>query len=92
MSWRNGCHGNDFPTRFGTPAVGTGAERGWYVSAGEGKGFAIAIGDPKDNFVGAMGTFFVDGGKSLDKTKFNLAANPNLFDAGRLRGISGHLS
>ncbi len=78
--------GNDFPTRFGTPAVGTGAERGWYVTAGQGKGFNMSSGDPKDNFVGAMGTFYVDGGKSLDKTKFNLAANPNLFEAGSTPG------
>lgn len=78
--------GTDFPTRFGTPAVGTGAERGWYMTAGVGKGFSIGNGDPKDGFVGAMGAYFIDGGKSLDKTKFNLAANPNLFDAGSTAG------
>jgi hypothetical protein len=42
--------------------------------------------DPKDGFVGSMGTFFVDGGKSLDRAKFNLAANPNLFEAGSTPG------
>jgi len=74
--------GADFPTRFGTPAVGTGPERGWYLSAGQGKGFAISIGDPKQNFVGSTGTFFADGGKSLNSATFNLTANPNLFEPG----------
>jgi hypothetical protein len=74
--------GNDFPTRFGTPAVGVGAERGWYLSAGVGKGFSMGAGEPKDTYIGSMGTYFVDGGKSLDKTKFNLAPNPNLFASG----------
>ncbi len=78
--------GADFPTRFGTPAVGTGAERGWYLTAGVGKGFNMGRGDPKDNFIGAMGTYFTDGGKSLDKAKFNLTANPNLFEAGSTAG------
>lgn len=78
--------GTDFPTRFGTHAVGVGPERGWYMTAGVGKGFNIGTGDPKDNFVGSMGAYFVDGGKSLDKTKFNLAANPNLFEAGSTAG------
>jgi len=76
----------DFLTRFGTPAVGEGAERGWYMTAGAGKGFNIGRGDPKDNFIGAMGTYFTDGGKSLDKTKFNLTGNPNLFEAGSTAG------
>jgi hypothetical protein len=74
--------GADFPTRFGTPAIGTGAERGWYVSGGQGKGFNVVFGDPRDTFVGSMGTFYVDGGKSFDRAKFNLAANPNLFESG----------
>jgi hypothetical protein len=78
--------GADFPTRFGTPAVGSGAQRGWFMSAGVGKGFSIGNGEPKDGFVGATGAYYVDGGKSLDKTKFNLAANPNLFEAGSTAG------
>jgi len=77
--------GNDFPTRFGTHAVGVGAERGWYLSSGVGKGFNSSKNPPNDPracFIGSMGTFYVDGGKSLDGSKFNLKANPNLFEAG----------
>ncbi len=81
--------GNDFPTRFGTPAVGTGVERGWYISSGVGKGFSAATNPPSDPracFIGSMGAYFVDGGKSLDGSKFNLAANANQFQAGSTPG------
>jgi hypothetical protein len=77
--------GTDYPTRFGTHAVGVGPERGWYVSGNVSKGYNIAS-DPKDNFVGSMGQFFVDGGRSLDRMKFNLSANPNLFLPGSTAG------
>jgi hypothetical protein len=77
--------GADFPTRFGTHAVGVGPERGWYVAGNVSKGYAIT-GDPRHNFVGSMGQFFVDGGKSLNAATFNLAANPNLFEAGSTAG------
>jgi hypothetical protein len=74
--------GADFPTRFGTHAVGVGAERGWYLTGGVGKGFNMSAGDPRDEFIGSIGTFYADGGKSLDRTKFVLTGNPNLFQAG----------
>jgi hypothetical protein len=78
--------GADFPTRFGTHAVGVGAERGWYLGAGVGKGFSIGNGEPRTTFIGSMGEFFVNGGKSLSSAAFNLAANPNLFDPGSTPG------
>jgi hypothetical protein len=77
--------GTDAPTRFGTHAVGLGTERGWYVSGNVSRGYDIS-NDPRDNFVSAMGEFFVDGGRSLDRTRFDLAANPNLFAPGSTPG------
>jgi hypothetical protein len=74
--------GADFPTRFGTHAVGLGAERGWYLSGGAGKGFNMDAGEPRQQFIGSIGTFYTDGGKSLNSATFNLTANPNLFQAG----------
>jgi hypothetical protein len=77
--------GADFPTRFGTHAVGIGTERGWYVSGNVSRGYDI-IGNPRENFIGSMGQFFVDGGKSLDSHHFDLSANANLFEAGSTAG------
>lgn len=77
--------GTDFPTRFGTHAVGVGAERGWYVSGNVSRGYSVT-NDPLDNFVGSMGQFFTDGGKSLDRSRFDLSANPNLFEPGSTPG------
>jgi hypothetical protein len=74
--------GADFSTRFGTHPVGVGAQRGWFTAAGVGKGLGIGISEPRDMFIGCMGEFFVDGGKSLNRATFNLAPNPNVFDAG----------
>jgi len=82
--------GIDFPTRFGTHAIGIGPERGWYVSAGSARGFSTTspsfLNAPKDAFVTSMGTFFADGGKSLDKTKLDLRANSNIFESGSTAG------
>jgi len=76
--------GADKTTIFGSHPTGTGAERGWYVSSGQGRGF---VGDSryanaKDFFVAATGTWYVDGGKERDPAKFDLTPNPNYFDAG----------
>ena len=78
--------GNPFPTLFGTHAVGVGAERGWYLSAGVGKGFTMGVGDPRHTFVGSTGTFFTNGGKTLNSAQFDLTANANLFNAGSTAG------
>lgn len=78
--------GRDFSTRFGTPAVGHGVERGRYVSDGVGKGFTIGIADPRETFIGSMGTFFVDGGRSRDRQRFDLHADENLFEPGSTPG------
>lgn len=74
--------GADFPTRFGTHAVGVGAQRGWFISDGVGKGFRVERDNSKQTFIGSMGTFFQDGGKSLNSALFNLTANSNFFNAG----------
>lgn len=75
----------DKTTIFGTHPIGTGAQRGWYTSAGQGRGLAIgatAFNNPRNLHVASMGTWYRDGGKSRDATKFDLAPNPNFFASG----------
>jgi hypothetical protein len=78
--------GTDFPTRFGTHAIGIGPERGWFLSDGVAKGYSTTsttfLNDPKDTFVSSMGTFFADGGRSVDRLRFDLRANTNVFESG----------
>jgi len=74
--------GADFPTRFGTHPIGEGAQRGWFTSDGVGKGFRVERNNSEQTFIGSTGTWYQDGGKSLDAGKFNLSANSNFFQAG----------
>ena len=71
--------GADFPTRFGTHAIGVGPQRGWFVSDGVGKGFSVERSNARETFIGSMGTFFENGGKSLSSAQFNLVGNSNIF-------------
>ncbi len=53
------------PTRgtiFGTHAVGTGTQRGWYLSAGSGGSLAGRYTDPKQMFTVSAGAFMRNGG------------------------------
>jgi len=76
----------DKTTIWGTPAIGTGPERGWYISAGSGRGLGITnpggSSNPKFYHTAAMGTYYKDGGKSRDNTKFDLSPDPNFFASG----------
>lgn len=72
-------------TIYGTHPVGEGAQRGWFTSAGQGRGLSIGAGsfnNPKNLHIASMGTFYKDGGKSRDATKFDLAPDPNFFLSG----------
>jgi Abnormal spindle-like microcephaly-assoc'd, ASPM-SPD-2-Hydin len=80
--------GNDFLTVFGTHPVGTGSQRGWFLSDGTGKNLAV-ISPPtiaKNFFVASMGTFFNNGGKSFDSTQYDLSANSAFFSPGSVPG------
>ncbi len=68
----------DKKTIFGTPGVGSGANRGWFNASGTGTNLIIGtrfdaflnsgvhIGGPKISFTGYGGEFYKDGGKLLD--------------------------
>ncbi len=72
-------------TIYGTHPVGAGAQRGWFASAGQGRGLSIgasAYGNPKYLHTASMGVFYKDGGKSRDATKFDFSPDPNFFASG----------
>lgn len=63
------------------PTVGTGAQRGWFMTHQPGYN-SVNDGTPKGVHTSAMGAFYVDGGKNIDKSSFDLNPNPNLFSGG----------
>ncbi len=71
----------DKTTDFGTPAVGEGAQRGWFFTWNDGKN-NINDGTPKGMFTCSMGTYFKDGGKGGSQLDFDLSPNPNIFSSG----------
>lgn len=75
----------DKTTIYGAHPIGTGAQRGWFTSAGQGRGIGIgasAFSNPKYLHTASMGVFYKDGGKSRDATKFDLKPDPNFFSVG----------
>ncbi|MEP0821765.1 MAG: hypothetical protein HRF44_02860 [Ignavibacterium sp.] len=70
---------------FGVHPIGTGAERGDYVSTGSGGGLAATGGDPRRMHTVAMGAFYQNGGSS--RSIADLDRNPN--NAFFLSGIQG---
>jgi hypothetical protein len=70
---------------FGVHPIGTGAERGDYVSTGSGGGLAASGADPKRMHTVSIGAFYENGGSSRSIADFNL--NPN--DAFFLTGTVG---
>ncbi len=68
----------DKKTIFDSHGVGTGAQRGWFTSVS--KGYGNNDHDPWTNHTLSMGTFYQEGGKTLDKTAFVLLPDPNYFD------------
>jgi hypothetical protein len=85
----------DKKTIWGTPGVGSGTNRGWFASAGNGNNLIVGtrydnfynsgvhIGGPLVSFAAYAGAFMLDGGKSLDGSKIR-SPKPNLrfFDSG----------
>ncbi len=69
-------------TIFGSDPIGQGSERGWYTSAETGAGGLENELDASTIFTIATGEWYVDGGKSLNATKLNLAPNSNYFQSG----------
>ena len=71
-------------TTFGTHPIGTGAQRGWYVSGGS-SWFVGAAGDPRKMFYITTGVWYADGGilsHNTDFTALNLNPNPAFFASG----------
>ena len=73
-------------TIYGTSPIGMGSERGWYTSAGSGYKLGIGVAgywaNPRLVHTAAMGTWYLDGGRSLDSNKLDLSPNPNFFERG----------
>jgi hypothetical protein len=76
--------GTDKTTLFGTHPIGVGPERGWYTSAGQGRGIGVGAGSTNGRNIhtAAMGTYYFDGGKSRDAAKIDLRPDPNFFASG----------
>jgi hypothetical protein len=74
----------DRGTIFGTHAIGTGTQRGWYLSAGSG-GSLVGTSrraDPKGLFTTAIGSFAKNGGSGRSLAQLDLSPNPNFFASG----------
>jgi hypothetical protein len=72
----------DKKTIFDSHPIGTGPERGWYLSAGTGRGGLDNRNDAKLIHTILMGTWYKDGGKSNSTTLLDLNPNPNYFQSG----------
>jgi len=71
-------------TIFGTHPVGTGAQRGWYVSGGSSD-WAGALGDPRKQFYVTTGAWYANGGHlshNTDFTTLDLSPNTSFFASG----------
>jgi hypothetical protein len=78
----------DKPLVWGTPAIGTGAQRGWYMSAGTGQGLGLfSLTDPKTMFNASIGTYYKNGGKDNIKANMDLNPNTKFFSSGKLENI-----
>jgi hypothetical protein len=76
-------------TIFGTDPIGVGPQRGWYMASGS-QAQLWGSGNPKAQFLTAVGEWFLDGGKSrqTDANNFNLNPNPNFFASGTAGDIT----
>jgi hypothetical protein len=70
-------------TIFNSDPIGTGAQRGWYMSSGS-QAQIWGSGNPKAQFLTATGVWYVDGGRSrqTDANNFNLNPNSKFFASG----------
>jgi hypothetical protein len=71
-------------TVYGTHPIGTGLQRGWYVSGGSNY-WVGSSGDPRKSFYATTGVWYANGGQlshNTDFTALNLGPDPNFFSAG----------
>ena len=66
----------DKETIFDSPAVGEGAQAGWFSSVLKDYGGR----DAQEHHNLAMGTFFANGGRTYDRASLDLGPDPNWFD------------
>ncbi len=74
----DGSTAPDKKTIFDSPPIGTGRERGWYMSVSKGYGNDDHF--PYENHTLAMGTFYANGGKVYNRTTFDTNPDPNYFN------------
>lgn len=67
---------------FGVHPIGTGAERGDYVSTGSGGGLAASGGDPRRMHTVSIGAFYQNGGSSRSIADLDLNPNDAFFATG----------
>jgi hypothetical protein len=75
---------------WGTPAIGTGAQRGWFTTSGHDYGSwnGVTAGAPRHSFLESIGTYMTSGGKDgADESQQNYAPNPNFFTSGKVEQI-----
>jgi hypothetical protein len=76
---------SSLPTKnniFGVHPVGTGAQRGDYISTGSGGGLVATQGDPKRMHTVSIGAFYQNGGSSRSIADLNLNYNDAFFLTG----------
>ena len=73
---------DDKPLMWGTPAIGTGAQKGWFTSGGVDRNFYWTSGNPKQSFLTCMGVFCKDGGVNGVSNTLNYLPDPNFFASG----------
>jgi hypothetical protein len=72
------------PTIYGTHPIGTGVQRGWYVSGGS-SAFVGGLGDPRKMFYATTAVWYANGNQvshNADFANLNLGYNPNFFASG----------
>lgn len=67
---------------FGVDPIGTGAQRGEFISSGSGGGLAASLTNPKQMHTVSGGAFFQNGGSSRSIVDLSLNYNPNFFQSG----------
>lgn len=68
----------DKKTIYDSHPVGAGSQRGWFTSVS--KGYGNNDHNAWENHILSMGTWYANGGKVWDRTKFDLKPDPNWFD------------
>ena len=76
---------------FGTDPIGTGTERGWYLSGSSGGGLAASFSNPKQMHTVSVGTFYTDGGKTQSVANLTQSPNANFFASGTSSDITSFI-